>query len=87
MVIPECIILKGSFSKKTFGDSFSHDIVADTEARLGIFYVDFECESDNATKVKKIPYVNEAKLKAAIVGLEDVYEKVDMIKVINIHSL
>lgn len=72
---PECIILKGSFSKKTFGDSFSHDIVADTEARLGIFYVDFECESDNATKVKKIPYVNEAKLKAAIVGLEDVMKK------------
>ena len=73
---PECIILKGSFSKKTFGDSFfSHDIVADTEARLGIFYVDFECESDNATKVKKIPYVNEAKLKAHIVGLEDVMKK------------
>ncbi len=71
----ECIILKGSFSKKSFGGSFSHDIVADTKARLGILYVDFEYESDNATKVKKIPYVNEGKLKAAIVGLEDVIKK------------
>jgi hypothetical protein len=70
------VILNVLFSKEVLVRKHlvivSHDIVADTEARLGIFYVDFECESDNATKVKKIPYVNEAKLKAAIVGLEGV---------------
>ncbi len=38
---PECIILKGSFSKKSFDDSFTPDIVAETKARLGIFQVDF----------------------------------------------
>jgi hypothetical protein len=39
----ECIVLnKGSFSSKSFSsESFTMDLLAQTQARLGIFYVDF----------------------------------------------
>jgi hypothetical protein len=73
---PECINIGGSFSEKFSDISFTQALETDTKARLGIFYIDFEHDTSNtATKVKKISYVNEDKLKAAIDGLEDVINK------------
>jgi hypothetical protein len=70
---PECINIGGSFSEKFNDISFTQALEARTKTRLGIFYIDFEYnESNNATNIKKIPVVNEDKLRAAIVGLEDV---------------
>jgi len=72
---PECILLKGSFSKKSFGDCTF--ILGEVEACLGIFYTDFEYEKSTniATRVRSIPLVNETKLKMAVDALEDVIIK------------
>jgi hypothetical protein len=73
---PECISIGGSFSESFSDTSFTQFLEAETDARLGIFYIDFEYDKfDTATKVKKIPFVNETKLKNAIDGLEDVMKK------------
>jgi hypothetical protein len=73
---PECINIGGNFSKTFSGLSFTEALEAQTKARLGIFYIDFDYDkSNNATGIKKIPDVNEAKLKAAIEGLKDVINK------------
>jgi hypothetical protein len=70
----ECIDIGGSFSKASLSDSFTLELETNTEARLGIFYVDFEIDDTgtNAKKVKAIPYVNKSSLAAAIDGMEDV---------------
>lgn len=63
---PECINIGGSFSEKFSDISFTQALEARTKTRLGIFYIDFEYnESNNATNIKKIPVVNEDKLRAA----------------------
>jgi hypothetical protein len=72
---PECINIGGSFSKKSFSDtSFSLELETNTEARLGIFYVDFEIDKIGkaAEKIKAIPTADERRLRSAIGGLEDV---------------
>jgi hypothetical protein len=75
---PECILLKGSFSKKSFGDLSNYSLLlGEVEACLGIFYTDFEYEksTNTATRVRSIPLVNETKLKLAVDALEDVIIK------------
>ena len=49
-------------------------MIAETQARLGIFYTDFKYDKvkDSAIKLKQIPKVDEDKLKAAIAGFEDI---------------
>jgi hypothetical protein len=72
---PECVNIGGSFSKKTFNvTSFTLKLETNTEARLGIFYVDFEIDKTGkaAKKLKVIPITDERKLRTAIDGLEDV---------------
>ena len=73
---PECINIGGSFSEAFSGLSFTEALEAETDARLGIFYIDFEYDKSNvATKVKKVPFVNVSKLRSALDGLEDVIDK------------
>ena len=74
---PECMYLSKGFSPFSFsGKSFGQALLAKTEARLGIFYIDFDYDKSNTgTNVKEIPPVNEGMLKAAIDGLEDVIIK------------
>lgn len=71
---PECIYLSKGFSHSFSKLSFRMAIVAETTARVGIFYTDFDYDSktDSATKVKQVPNVDVDKLKKAITGLEDV---------------
>lgn len=73
---PECISIGGSFDESFSDTSFTQILEVQTEARLGIFYIDFEYDKfGTATKIKKIPFVNETKLRNAIDGLEDVISK------------
>lgn len=75
---PECILLKRSSKRNSFGDSSCHSfLLSDVEACLGIFHTDFEYEktTNTATGVKDIPLVNQAKLKLAVNILEDVIIK------------
>ena len=63
------------FSPFSFsGKSFSQALLAKTEARLGIFYIDFDYDksTNTGTNVKEIPPVKQGMLKVAIDGLEDV---------------
>lgn len=71
---PECIYLSKGFSHSFTKVSFRRAIVAETTARVGVFYTDFDYDSkiDSATKVKQIPNVDVDKIKKAIIGLEDV---------------
>ena len=48
--------------------------IAETQARLGIFYTYFKYDKvkDSAIKLKQIPKVDEDKLKAAIARFEDI---------------
>jgi hypothetical protein len=50
------------------------ETLAESQARLGIFYTDFKYDKvkDSAIKLKQIPKVNEDKLKAAIAAFEDI---------------
>ena len=70
-----CIILNddGAFTPDAFSwRSFTIGLVAQTEARLGIFYVDFtEFENDNY-EILKIPTVDKNKLNEAINKLEEI---------------
>jgi hypothetical protein len=72
---PECTNIGGSFSKKSFnGNSFAQELEVETEARLEVFYMDFNYDknTDKVTAVKEIPYVNENKLRIAINKLEEI---------------
>ncbi|HMK59397.1 MAG TPA: hypothetical protein VK462_10085 [Nitrososphaeraceae archaeon] len=58
------ILYEGDFDSNAFdSDDFVTDVAADTEARLGIFYVDLKYNSTNrvVTGIKGIPTV-DAKL-------------------------
>jgi hypothetical protein len=72
----KCIILNnddGAFTPDAFSwRSFTIGLLAQTEARLGIFYVDFtKFENDNYG-ILKIPTVDKNKLNEAINKLEEV---------------
>ena len=73
----KCIILNndddGAFTPDAFSwRSFTIGLLAQTEARLGIFYVDFiKFENDNYG-ILKIPTVDKNKLSEAINKLEEV---------------
>ncbi len=71
----KCIILNddGAFTPDVFSwRSFTIGLLAQTEARLGIFYVDFiKFENDNYG-ILKIPTVDKNKLNEAINKLEEV---------------
>ena len=55
-------------------------LIAETEARLGIFYVDFFDLQNNKNKynIMKIPNINENKLKDAINELENVVNNFEL---------
>jgi hypothetical protein len=54
--------------------SFTIGLVAQTEARLGIFYIDFtKLENDNY-EIMKIPIVDQNKLNEAISKLEEIID-------------
>jgi AbiV family abortive infection protein len=77
----QCIIInnEGSFNARGFGwRSFKVGLLANTKARLSIFYSDFEYSSNNKKDeniiVEKIPNVTKERLENAINELEDVIE-------------
>ena len=59
---------------------FSIELIVETEARLGIFYVDFSDLQNNKDKygIMKIPHVDENKLKGAINELENVVNNFEL---------
>lgn len=73
---PECIYLsKGKSFSISFSDkSFIKALVAKTQSRLGVFYIDFVYDkpSKTATGLKEIPDIDKDKLVNAISGLEQV---------------
>ena len=71
----KCIILnnESSYTSDLYSwKNFSIELIPETEARLGIFYVDFSDLQNNKDKygIMKIPNVDENKLKDAINELE-----------------
>jgi hypothetical protein len=71
-------ITKGSFSPRSFSQhSFTMDTFADTQARLGIFYIDldYSSNSDIAKGIKKIPSVDIKTLRKAIDCLQDIIDE------------
>ena len=53
------------------------DTFADTQARLGVFYIDldYSFDSDIAKGIKKIPSVDIKTLRKAIDCLQDIIDK------------
>jgi hypothetical protein len=50
---PECIYLSKGFSPKSFSSiSFTKAILAETRARLGIFFVDFDYDKSTNTAIR-----------------------------------
>jgi hypothetical protein len=72
----ECFLLnEGDFDSNAFdSDDFVTDVAADTEARLGIFYVDLKYNSTNrvVTGIKGIPTVDAKLLSDCIDSLEKI---------------
>jgi len=70
----ECIVLnnEGGFSPNFSWKGFNIGLLAQTEARLGIFYVDFTKSENDNYDLMKVPQVDENKLKIAINKLEEV---------------
>jgi len=72
----KCIVLnnEGSYTATSHSwKTYSIGLLPKTEARLGIFYVDFiESKNKDEYEVMKIPTVDENKLKNAIYELENV---------------
>lgn len=69
-----CIVIRrGSFSSSFSSDSFTIDVFADTQARLGVFYCDLKYSLDNdiSNGMKKIPSVDSEALRTAIECLEN----------------
>jgi hypothetical protein len=77
----KCIILNddGAFTPDAFSSrSFTIGLLAQTEARLGIFYVDFiKSENDNY-EILKVPPVNPNKMNEAINKLEEVIDTFEL---------
>jgi hypothetical protein len=72
----ECNNIGGSFSKKSFTNSFTLETETSFQSRLGIFYIDLEIDqmAGRAKKIQVVPYVNGTRLMAAIDGLEKVIQ-------------
>ncbi|MGH9980701.1 MAG: hypothetical protein ACRD6U_04000 [Nitrososphaeraceae archaeon] len=63
----------GAFTPDAFSwRSFTIGLLAQTEARLGIFYVDFTKFENDYYGILKIPTVDKNKLNEAINKLEEV---------------
>ena len=76
-----CIILNddGAFTPDAFSwRSFTRGLVAQTEARLGIFYVDFTKSENDNYEIMKIPTVDQNKLNEAINKLEEVIDTFEL---------
>lgn len=73
----ECIVLnnEGNFTSNSFSwKSFNIGLIAQTEARLGIFYVDFVKSENDNYEILKIPTVDHNNLNEAINKLEEVID-------------
>ena len=71
-------ISEGSFASKSYSrDSYTMDTFANTQARLGVFYVDlnYSSDSDIAKGIKKIPIIDIRTLGKAIDCLQDIIDK------------
>jgi hypothetical protein len=69
------LLNEGDFDSNAFdSDDFVTDVAADTEARLGIFYVDLKYNSTNrvVTGIKGIPTVDAKLLSDCIDSLEKI---------------
>ena len=58
--------------------SFTIELLAQTEARLGIFYVDFTKSENDNYEILKIPTVDQNKLNEAINKLEEVIDTFEL---------
>jgi hypothetical protein len=69
----------GAFTLDAFSwRSFTIGLLAQTEARLGIFYVDFtKAENDNY-EILKVPTVSPNKMNEAINKLEEVIDTFEL---------
>jgi hypothetical protein len=77
----KCIILSddGAFTSDAFSwRSFTIGLVAQTEARLGIFYIDFTNSENDNYEIMKIPTIDTNKLNEAIKKLEEVIDKYEL---------
>ena len=77
----ECIVLnnEGSFTPKAYSwRSYTIGLLAQTEARLGIFYIDFTKSKDNEYNLMEIPYVDQNKLNEAIYKLHMVINTIEL---------
>jgi len=79
----ECIIVNDddhdSFPPDAFSwKNFTIGLLAITEARLGIFYVDFTKLENDSYKILKIPTVNPNKLNEAINKLEEIIKTFEL---------
>ena len=77
----ECIIVNddGAFTPDAFScRSFTIELLAQTEARLGIFYVDFTKSENDIYEILKIPTVNPNKLNEAINKLEEIIKTFEL---------
>ena len=77
----KCIILNddGAFTPDAFSwRSFTIGLLAQTEARLGIFYVDFTKAENENYEILKVPTVNPNKMNEAINKLEEVIDTFEL---------
>ena len=76
-----CVILNDddAFTPDAFScRSFTIGLVAQTEARLGIFYIDFTKSENDNYEIMKIPTVDQNKLNEAIDKLEEVIDTFEL---------
>jgi hypothetical protein len=78
----ECMVLnnEGDFTSDSFvWKDFNIGLLPETEARLGVFYADLDYDSTTSKvgAIKKIPTVDETKLRTAIDSLENIVNKWD----------
>lgn len=79
----ECIVLNndGAFTPDAYSwESFTIGLLAQTEARLGIFYIDFTKSEneDNEYDIMEIPTVDQNKLNESIYKLNRVINTIEM---------
>jgi hypothetical protein len=77
----ECIVLnnEGSFTPDPFSwRSYTIGLLAQTEARLGIFYIDFIKSENNEYNIMEIQNVDQNKLNEAIYKLNRVINTIEM---------
>ena len=71
----ECIVLndEGGYTPDSYSwESFTIGLLAETTARLGIFYIDYTKSENDKYDIMKVPKMDENKLKIAINKLEEV---------------